>query len=120
VITEEDYINFLTNALSHDPSKRMLHYVRGKLALSTVLFVGYSLSDWNFRVIFKATAEDKATTSFAVQLNPDPQGNDMELARQSALVKFWGNRHIDIVNSDAALFMQDLLAHVESYALQAS
>jgi len=118
VITEEDYINFLTNSLSQDSSKRLLHYVRGKLALSTVLFIGYSLSDWNFRVIFKATAEDKASTSFAVQLNQDPQGNDLEAARQAALVKFWGNRRIDIINAEASFFMSDLLAHIEISALQ--
>jgi hypothetical protein len=116
VITEEDYINFLTNALHHHPDKRLLHYVRGRLALSTVLFIGYSLSDWNFRVLFKATAEDKAVTSFAVQLNSDPGDNETERARQSALLKFWGKRHIDIVNTDAALFMDDLLDQVDIVA----
>jgi hypothetical protein len=56
VVTEEDYINFLTNALGEEPRR---------------LFIGYSLSDWNFRTIFKATVErreNKETRSYAVQL----------------------------------------------------
>lgn len=119
VITEEDYINFLTNSLSQDENKRLLHYVRGRLALSTVLFIGYSLSDWNFRVLFKATAEDKSTTSFAVQLNT-PSSDTLERTRQQALVKFWGLRRIDIINAEAAQFTSDLLAHIDSYQLQSS
>jgi hypothetical protein len=117
VITEEDYINFLTNSLSQDPKKRLLHYVRGKLALSTILFVGYSLSDWNFRVLFKATAEDNSTSSFAVQLNVPSTGNEQERVRQAALVKFWGQRKIDIINTQADRFMQDLLASVERHSV---
>src|SRR6185503_15890071 len=110
VITEEDYINFLTNSMSNDPSKRLLHYVRGKVALSTVLFVGYSLSDWNFRVILKATAEYKRNRSIAVQLNE--AGNGLERQRQNAVVRFWEKKNIDIVNVDAAQFVSDLFAQV--------
>ena len=117
VITEEDYINFLTNSLSQDPGRRLLHYVKGRIALSTILFIGYSMTDWNFRVIFKATAEDQGRTSFAVQLNSPPQDNHLEQARQAALVKFWGERKIDIVNSDAAEFMKDLLKNVKDSSL---
>jgi hypothetical protein len=114
VITEEDYINFLTNALSQDEKKRLLHYVRGRIALSTVLFVGYSLADWNFRVIFKATAEEKHKPSYAVQLNKPPLNDDLERTRQAALLKFWGDKKVDIINTEAARFMQDLLEHVRA------
>jgi hypothetical protein len=58
VITEEDYINFLTNALNEDDhDKTLLNYFKGELGYRTILFIGYSLSDWNFRAIFKATVE---------------------------------------------------------------
>ena len=115
VITEEDYINFLTNSLSQNQNKRLLHYVRGRIALSSILFVGYSLADWNFRVIFKATAESKNMTSFAVQLNKPSRDNNLEQARQEALVKFWGQKKIDIINVDASQFMKDLLDKVKDY-----
>ncbi len=111
VITEEDYINFLTNALGSDPNKRLLHYVRGRMALSTILFVGYSLSDWNFRVIFKATAEGRGTRSYAVQYSSsEDEMSDFDRTRWNALVEFWAHREVDIINVDGAQFMEDLLA----------
>ncbi len=118
VVTEEDYVNFLTNALSQDEKKRVLHPVRGKIARGTILFLGYSLSDWNFRVIFKSTAERveaRTTKSYAVQYNPKPEEEmtDLERARQDSLVEFWGDKKVDIINVDGAQFMGDLLLAVQ-------
>ncbi len=117
VVTEEDYVNFLTNALSEDEKKRVLHRVRGKIARGTILFVGYSLADWNFRVIFKATAEReeaRTTKSYAVQYNPKAESEmtDLERTRRDALVEFWGKKNVDIINVDGAQFMGDLLVAV--------
>ena len=111
VITEEDYINFLTNALSHDENKRILHFVRGRIALSTILFIGYSLSDWNFRVIFKATAEGKGTKSFAVQYYQPSDNNPTKQLKKTqweALKEFWDKKNVKIMNLDASEFMEDL------------
>ena len=116
VITEEDYINFLSNSFSQDPEKRLLTYLRGRFALSTVLFIGYSLADWNFRVIFKATKEriDTGKKSYAIQYyNPEHQ-NSIQAAAQEALVDFWGKKDVDIMNIDASQFMKDLLTEMES------
>lgn len=111
VITEEDYINFLTNALSYDENKRILHYLRGQIALSSILFVGYSLSDWNFRVIFKATAEGKGTKSFAVQYHKPPNNDPASQLKETqweALKEFWNKKDVKILNVDASFFMGDL------------
>ena len=118
VITEEDYINFLTNAFSGSSDKRLLHDVRGKIAdrKTTILFVGYSLADWNFRVIYKTTAEESkrgGINSFAVQYNPlDRQATSLESTRWQATVDFWGKKNVDIVNVNGAFFMDDLLQAV--------
>jgi len=113
VITEEDYINFLANAMSDDQNKRLANFVRGRIALSTILFVGYSLSDWNFRVIFKATAERvQQRTSYAVQyFSPpdDPKAREREEDRWQASVGFWSRKNVEIINADAAAFMSHLL-----------
>jgi|SRR5579864_4305805 len=116
VVTEEDYINFLANANSYDDKKRLLPYVLGKIAESSTLFIGYGLSDWNFRVIFKATAERNAAAGYAVQYtHPDKLAGDALLRRQ-ALVEFWGRKNVDIVNADAALFVEDLARAVAEMA----
>ena len=73
VITEEDYINFLTNALNGGLEKQIPFHVMGQLETSTIVFIGYSLADWNFRTIFKATVErrlNKDIRSYAVQYHP--------------------------------------------------
>jgi hypothetical protein len=110
VVTEEDYINFLTNALG-DESRRLHFYVKGKLETSTILFIGYSLSDWNFRTIFKATVErreNKETRSYAVQLLHRPQDAE-EADRLSVVTDFWHDKGVDIINSPASEFVTDLL-----------
>jgi hypothetical protein len=113
VVTEEDYINFLSNALSQNPEKSLLREAEARIADSTTLFLGYSLTDWNFRVIYKATAERYSSESFAVQLfRPRDGQEEMDEARHAAAVDFWGHKKVDIVNVDAARFMEDLLATV--------
>lgn len=120
VITEEDYINFLANAQHEDPRRRLPVEVRGKIALSTVLFVGYSLADWNFRVIFKATAErDHADQqpSYAVQyFSPpeDPTKREREEERWEASVEFWRDKKVTVLNRDAYEFMSDLRRYLEA------
>jgi SIR2-like domain len=106
VITEEDYINFLTNSLSHDENKQILRYVRGRIALSTVIFVAYSLADWNFRVIYKATAEaSRDNEACAVQhhelLYNGPR-LEVESVKWQNLIEFWGKKKVVIMNVDAA------------------
>lgn len=124
VITEEDYINFLTNATNGNfEQRRLLTYAQGRFTECKILFIGYSLADWNFRVIFKATAEkspDKLKESFAVQFR-DPakhQKKDFEQAGWEALIKFWGKKNIDIINAKASDFLKDLLGFVKKKAAQ--
>ena len=99
-----------------------MFYVRRWMALSTVLFIGYGLSDWNFRVIFKATAEarpQRDRRSYAVQYHSKPgdtSDNSFERARTDKLVDFWGRKYVDIINVDAAEFVGDLFAAVQRTA----
>jgi hypothetical protein len=115
VITEEDYINFLANALGeHNGDKTILNYVRGEFAMSTILFIGYSLSDWNFRAIFKATVESrldkKDNRSYAVQFrDPTKQESELEQARWDSVIDFWNEKKVDIISVTGQQFMRDLL-----------
>jgi hypothetical protein len=86
--------------------------VAARIATSTVLFIGYSLSDWNFRVIYKATAEaNRDHEAYAVQLHA-PRGAGIQLEMDNLKwkrsVKFWEEKKVNIINADAALFMDDL------------
>ena len=83
--------------------------------MKSILFIGYSLRDWNFRVIFKATAErSKQRTHYAVQhfkADANAQG-DLESERWQKTVTFWGRKNVTIVNLDASEFMAALVKQV--------
>ena len=51
VLTEDDYLDFLV-AVSKEP-KLLPHQIQRALAGSSLLFIGYRLADWNFRVIHR-------------------------------------------------------------------
>jgi hypothetical protein len=73
VITEEDYVEFLSRMTrSAAVPSSFIEYFRNR----RFLFLGYSLRDWNLRVVLNslrrgaATAQDKNKRSWSVQLNP--------------------------------------------------
>jgi len=73
VLTESDYLDFLVN-ISRDqqvlPSR-----IQEALAASSLLFIGYRLADWSFRVLLRGIVESMGTgqrrASISVQLPPD-------------------------------------------------
>lgn len=51
VLTSDHYLDFLVKVSAE--MERIPTYIRGALANSTLLFIGYSLYDWEFRVILR-------------------------------------------------------------------
>lgn len=80
VLTEDDYLDFLAE-IAMDP-RCIRPDVSEVFAESTVLFLGYSLSDITFRVIFRIALQqlqlNRQRAHVAVQL--PPQGNSEQLA----------------------------------------
>src|SRR5262249_2567138 len=74
VITEEDYIKFLLTITR--VKEGIPEQIVTKLKLSSLLFLGYSLEDWDFRTLYKGMIETLKErdrwTSFAIQRNPTP------------------------------------------------
>jgi hypothetical protein len=72
ILTDEDYIEFLTvvanDQIGIPPA------IKSEMTTATLLFLGYSLEDWDFRTLFKGTIEKleryEKFKSFAIQLNP--------------------------------------------------
>lgn len=55
VISEGDYLDYLVNLSSDDD---LIPYeMKRKLASTAFLFIGYSLSDWSFQVLFRSLAK---------------------------------------------------------------
>ncbi len=88
VITEDDYIDYLTRT---DLSELVPAKLLAKLRNAHLLFLGYGLQDWNLRAILRRVSGGKEKLdwrAWAIQVNPD------ELDR-----KFWENRNVEIINA---------------------
>ncbi len=102
VITEDNYINYLTNG---DLTNLVPAVLAEKLRKSHVLFLGYRpLRDWNLRVIFHRIwgGQKLARNSWAVQLDPGAGSSDL-VDR-----KFWGNRNVEILETRLCDYVDEL------------
>jgi hypothetical protein len=74
VLTESDYIDFIVNLSKENTSSILPSKIHQTLADTTILFVGYSLEDINFRIIFRGIMNylgmGLALTNVAVLLPP--------------------------------------------------
>src|SRR5262249_22034363 len=86
VITEDDYIDYLTRT---DISNLLPVTIAAKLRRSHFLFLGYGLRDWNLRVILHRIWAERRLSfkSWAVQLAPQPIDQ-----------KLWQKRDVDILD----------------------
>jgi hypothetical protein len=101
VITEDHYIDYLTRT---DVSSLIPITLLDKLRDSSILFLGYSLSDWNLRAILRRIwgEQELSYTSWAVQYDPDP-----------IETKFWESRKVDIISIPMKEYVSELRAAVQ-------
>jgi hypothetical protein len=108
VITEDDYIQFLT--VINETIRGVPTHIVSRLTRSTVLFLGYSLDDWDFRTLHKALVEQRLSkhqrrAAFAIQWQP-PQ----------FWVDFWKSKNVVIYDCDIYDFAEDLeTRYIEKY-----
>ncbi|MFK7847424.1 MAG: SIR2 family protein [Rhodothermales bacterium] len=84
VLTDDDYLDYLIN-ISRDQNV-LPHLIQRAMAGSSLLFIGYSLEDWTFRVLFRglvnATESALRRISVAVQLPPDAPESTQRLIQK--------------------------------------
>ena len=86
VITEDHYIDYLTRT---DISGLVPVRLAAELRNSGYLFLGYSLRDWNLRVILHRIWGEQPLSyqSWAIQLDPKPLDR-----------RFWMKHNVEIIN----------------------
>jgi hypothetical protein len=76
VITEEDYLEFVMRLAQKEPQNPIPHNVVHRLAKGMILFIGYSLKDYNLRLLFRSLRWEKdfskIDNSYAVDKHHDP------------------------------------------------
>ncbi len=101
VITQSDYIRYLANL--NDPDRGMPEFFRKVIIPDfNLLFLGYSLEDWNFRVIWEG-----------VLANYRDAGMDLKsyaLVRNSSDFQreFWSDRKVKLIDCDLTDFARKL------------
>ena len=111
VLTDDDYLDFLVSISSRD--SLLPHQIQRALTGSSLLFIGYSLSDWTFRVLYRglvsATEKSLRRISVTVQL-PPPSDSDPETAQniQSYMDQYFGNTDMKVSWCTAREFCAEL------------
>ncbi|HEX4094322.1 MAG TPA: SIR2 family protein [Trebonia sp.] len=121
VLTEGDYLEFLANiAVSRtgDGTQLVPSIVLSALTDYPLLFIGYSLQDWTFRVLFhgllRAQSEVLRRRSVSVQLLPPVNGTIAEAERRAReyMTRYLGGWSISIFWGTAADFCNQLRARL--------
>jgi hypothetical protein len=100
VLTEDDYLDFLVN-LSRDDNL-IPPRIRRSLTDASLLFVGYRIADWDFRVLFRGLVtyltKSISRSHVSVQIAPNGRaGSDAQQGRvQEYLDKYYGELKIKV------------------------
>jgi hypothetical protein len=98
VLTEDDYLDFLVNISTGDqPNNRVIPpSIRAAMTRTSLLFIGYSLADWNFRVIYrglvKTVGANQRRVSITVQLAPGSKSSSQEQVQNYLNQYFEGDK----------------------------
>src|SRR5215213_3091743 len=97
VIAEDDYIDFLTRMTKNSAIPKI---VQKDFSKRHFLFLGYSLRDWNFRVVLNRIKTDSKDysqyESWAIQHQPSP-----------AERRFWARRGVSVYDIDLNEFIEN-------------
>jgi hypothetical protein len=96
VITENDYIDYLTHT---SPGELIPAELLDKLINSHFLFLGYAMSDWNLRVLLHRiwALRDLSWASWAIKLRVD-----------AFEAKLWASRDVELREVRLAEYVRDL------------
>ncbi len=123
VLTEGDYLEFLANiaVFRNDDGPRLIpSVVLTAMTDYPLLFIGYSLQDWTFRVIFhgllRAQSDVLRRRSVSVQLPPPINGSVAEAERRAEeyLTRYLEGWSISIFWGTAADFCHELRSRMGS------
>jgi hypothetical protein len=122
VLTEDDYLDFLVN-VSKDEDL-LPPRIQEAMAGTSLLFLGYRLSDWNFRVLFRSALgyleKSIARAHISVQLVPLREGHseDQKARAQAYLQRYFGDLKIQVYWGTAESFAKELRDRWRKYSGQ--
>ncbi len=105
VITQSDYIRYLVNLTNE---RGMPAYFRNAIPKSFLLFLGYSLEDWNFKVIWEGIISTYPNFNFRTDIK-----RNFAIVKESSKTQrdFWLKRNIELLEGDLTDFAIQLAEH---------
>jgi hypothetical protein len=113
VLTEDDYLEFLAG-MAREPNL-LPEPVRRALATSTLLFIGYRVADWNFRVLFQMLRPYARRRSFVV-LKPPAGPDEARQKEQEYFDKYYAALQLRVFWGTARDFCGELRRRWEAFA----
>ena len=114
VLSEDDYFAWFTAWLQK--RKDVPHVVKTALISRSLLFLGFRLDDWDFRVVFHAIKSFEGSSLLqqnqhaGVQLSPDESALIEPEAAQEYLESYFGDDKVDIYWGETADFLREFRA----------
>ena len=112
VLTEDDYLDFLVN-MSRDMDGFLPPRIQEAITGSSVMFVGYSLADIDFRVLFRGILGNFEAAlgkmSIAVQL-PFEDANPNKQKAEDYITRYFANIKVRVYWGTAKQFTEELWA----------
>jgi DNA-binding SARP family transcriptional activator len=99
VVTEDDYIDYLSRS---DVAAAVPVGLAAKLRRSHFLFLGYTMADWNLRVVLSRLWSDQPLTYRSWAVQPDAKPLERE---------FWRRRDVDVLELPLDSYVETLAAH---------
>ena len=114
LVTEDDYIDFTVSLGQLGEASVIPHWIRRALSRTTLLFVGYSLEDWNFRVLMRQLMKQQnlqrheQALSLSIQLSDTNIPLDQRPKAERFLADYLGTAAIRIYWGQAEPFLAEL------------
>ena len=112
VLTEDDYLEWLKAWI--EKHNTIPPAVKASLVKNSLLFLGYSLDDWDFRVVFQSIKSFRGNmrgrSHIGVQLRPETETIEPEAA-QTYLESFFDEDEVKIFWKDTSRFLDELRDH---------
>jgi len=95
VLTEDDYLDFMVNARRYEgATDTTLRVIPPKIdeviSLTSLLFLGYGLQDWNLRVLLRALVQsaDRSSQKISVSVQLEPDDKIVEAVGRKAAIQY--------------------------------
>ncbi|MEM7119127.1 MAG: SIR2 family protein [Chloroflexota bacterium] len=101
VLTEDDYLDFLVKLSIGFGQKQPIlpHYLRKRLALSSLVLLGYRPGDWDFRIMFRGLLAPSSSVerfNLAIQFDPAQRPNATSTDEIKEYLKRYFNPIFDV------------------------